>query len=91
MAHVNTGILTSCGHREQTNTYILQTELMVEIYSKSLARAIGKVLLMRLPIKKSQFPVKRVAKIMVSRAAAFFFFFFGGRKILPNFGEKKLC
>ena len=26
----------------------LQTELMVEIYSKSLARAIGKVLLMKL-------------------------------------------
>ena len=31
-----------------TRVKIFETELMVEIYSKSLARAIGKVLLMKL-------------------------------------------
>ena len=47
----------------------------------------------RLSIKKSLFPVQRVAKIKASRAATIFFFFhfffFLGRKILSIFRKKK--
>ena len=39
-------------------------------------------------IKKSLFPVQRVAKVVASRAAAIFFFYLG-KKIWSIFGEKK--
>ena len=44
----------------------------------------------RLSIKKSLFPVQRVAKIEASQAAAIFFstFFFVGREILSIFRKK---
>ena len=49
------------------------------------------IVYLRLSIKKSLFPVQRVAQIMASRASAkiFSLFFFFDRKILSIFGEKK--
>ena len=42
----------------------VQTELMVEIYSKSLVRAVGKVLLARTPIKMA-FVCKQTAVLVI--------------------------
>ena len=62
----------------------------VEMYTEGALQVYRKVRV-RPPLKKSLFPVQRVAEIMASRAAAksFFFFFVFGKKIVKIVLKKK--